>query len=130
MNIGLWLQQQAIHYPDRPALYRGTELVADYGAFHDQALTLAGALREIGVKPGDRVALFLENCPDYLIILYGIWYAGAVAVPINAKLHAREAAFILEQSGTALIFASEPLAVALLLLGQRLLVQREEPSAR
>ncbi len=113
MNIGIWLQQQALHAPDRPALFRGTEMVADYGTFHSQALTLAGALREIGIKPGDRVALFVENCPDYLIILYGIWYAGAVAVPINAKLHGREAAFIIEQSGSALVFASEPLATAL-----------------
>lgn len=106
MNIAIWLQQQAQAAPERPALFLGTEQVADYGAFYAQALSLGGAMKEIGIKPGDRVAVFMENQPSYLVILYGIWAAGAVAVPINAKLHEREAAYIIAQSGAALVFAS------------------------
>lgn len=106
MNIALWLERSAARHPDRGAIYLGRKLVADYASFHAQALTIAGALRSLGIKPGDRVALFMSNCPEYLIVQYGIWYAGAVAVPINAKLHGREAAFILQDSGTALAFAT------------------------
>lgn len=54
--------------------------------------------------PGDRVALFLYNCPEYLPLLWGIWWSGAAAVPINAKLHPREAAWIAAHSGTKLFF--------------------------
>ncbi len=110
MNIATWLERTARTDPSRPALYLGRDAVADYGTFHKNAARMAGALSSIGIRPGDRVAIFMTNCPDYLIALYGIWYAGAVAVPINAKLHAREAAFILENSGAALVFATPDLA--------------------
>jgi len=113
MNLGNWLWRQAQVNPDRPALYLGRDLVADYGGFHDRAARIAGWLRSQGVSPGDRVAIFMKNGPDYLIVQYGIWYAGAVAVPINAKLHGREAAFIIENSGAELAFATPRLSVDL-----------------
>ena len=46
----------------------------------------------------------MANCTQYLELLYGIWFCGAVAVPINAKLHPREAAFILHDCGSRLVF--------------------------
>ncbi|THH38072.1 long-chain fatty acid--CoA ligase [Aliishimia ponticola] len=113
MNIASWLARTAQLHPDRPALFRGRVAVADYGQFHAQALSIARALRLIGLRAGDRVALFMQNCPEYLVAQYGIWAAGAVAVPINAKLHGREAAFILENSGATLVFAGPSHAQAL-----------------
>lgn len=109
MNIAEWLHRQALADGTRPALFLGQDQVADYATFHQKAAALAGWLRVQGVVPGDRVALFMKNCPDYLIALYGIWYAGAVAVPINAKLHGREAAFILRDAQATLVFASPEL---------------------
>ena len=113
MNLGQWLRRSAQLAPERPALFLGHELVATYGAFDARAAAVAGWLRSQGVTPGDRVAIFMKNCPDYLIAFYGIWYAGAVAVPVNAKLHGREAAYILENSGTVLSFTSAGLTEAL-----------------
>lgn len=113
MNIGLWLQRTAQIHPQRPALFLGCDCVADYAEFHDRATRVAGWLMGQGVKPGDRVAIFMKNCPEFLIVQYGIWYAGAAAVPINAKLHGREAAFIVEDSGARLTFSSSGLASAL-----------------
>lgn len=113
MNLGHWLRRSAQLHPERPALFRGEELVADYRAFDQGAARVAGWLRLQGVAPGDRVGIFMKNCPDYLIAFYGIWYAGAVAVPINAKLHGREAGFILENSGAGLCFTSPGLTEAL-----------------
>lgn len=113
MNIALWLHRQAKADGTRPALYLGQELVADYAEFHQKAASLAGWLRDAGIAPGDRVALFMKNCPDYLIALYGIWYAGAVAVPINAKLHGREAHYILSDAQVKLVFTSSGLDLAL-----------------
>jgi len=113
MNIGHWLQRQGQGNPSRPALYLGRDQVADYAGFHNRAARVAGWLVAQGVRPGDRVALFMKNCPDYLIAQYGIWYAGAAAVPINAKLHEREAAFIVGDSGAVLSFTSPGLGEAL-----------------
>ncbi len=102
MNIALWLSQRASDDPKRPALYTGTQLVADYGQFDRAACEVSAGLVIAGVREGDRVAIFMNNDPDWLIALFGILYAGAVVVPMNAKLHAREAAFILRDSGAAL----------------------------
>jgi long-chain acyl-CoA synthetase len=113
MNIGLWLAQTARDTPDRPALFLGKDQVADYAAFDSRALKLAGWLRAQGVAPDDRVAIFMKNCPDFLICLYAIWYLGAAAVPINAKLHSREAAHIIADSGSKMVFVSPDLSQGL-----------------
>lgn len=104
MNLAHWLARSATAYPRHPALFRGVTPMADYAHFDARARAVAGWLRAQGVAEGDRVALFMPNGPDYLIALYGIWYAGAAAVPINAKLHGREAAFILRDAGAKLVF--------------------------
>ncbi|MFC2967152.1 AMP-binding protein [Acidimangrovimonas pyrenivorans] len=113
MNLALWLERSAATGGDRPALFLGEELVADYAGFHAAAAGVAGALKARGVRPGDRVALFMKNCPDYLIALYGAWIAGAAVVPINAKLHAKEAAWILAASEATLCFVTTALGAEL-----------------
>ncbi|MDX1782214.1 MAG: AMP-binding protein, partial [Thalassovita sp.] len=113
MNIAFWLQRTAQIHPDRPALHLGRECVADYASFHRKALQVAGWLTAQGVEPGDRVAIFMKNCPDFLIVQYGAWYAGAAVVPINSKLHGREAAWIIENSGARISFTSPGLTEAL-----------------
>ena len=105
MNIGIWLERTAEAMPDRAALFLGRELVMDYAGFDRAARKVAGALEAKGVEPGDRVALFMGNAPEYLLALYGIWYAGAAAVPINAKLHGAEAAWIIDNAGARLTLA-------------------------
>ncbi|KIC37195.1 class I adenylate-forming enzyme family protein [Leisingera sp. ANG-M7] len=112
MNIAVWLARMAAAEGAQPALFLGQELVADYAGFHARAASLAGWLRSQGIVQGDRVGIFMKNCPDYLIALYGIWYAGAAAVPINAKLHGKEAEFILQNSGAGLVFTSPGLTEA------------------
>ena len=87
MNIGQWLKQVAQADPKRPALFAGMRQIADYGQFDQRAAQVGAWLRQAGIQPGDRIALYLKNQPDYLILLYGVWYAEAVAVPVNAKLH-------------------------------------------
>ncbi|HEY1245568.1 MAG TPA: AMP-binding protein, partial [Hyphomicrobiaceae bacterium] len=66
-----------------------------------------------GLKPGERVALAMENAPELLPALYGIWRAGLSAVPMNSKLHAKEIAWILADSEARLCFATPKLGEAL-----------------
>ncbi|MEX3017777.1 class I adenylate-forming enzyme family protein [Gymnodinialimonas hymeniacidonis] len=107
MNIAQWLDRTAATRGDTPALLLGADTVATYAQFADQAARLAGGLHAQGIQPGDRVGIFAKNCPDYLIAMFGIWWAGAVAVPVNAKLHPKEAEFILTNAGAKLSFTSE-----------------------
>ncbi len=113
MNIAHWLARRASAAPDSPAILSGGTIIDSYASFHDRAAGLAGALIARDVSAGERVAIIAGNCPDYLIALYGIWIAGAVAVPINAKLHPKEAAFILADSGARLGFVGGALAAGL-----------------
>src|SRR4029077_12888133 len=52
--------------------------------------------------PGDRVAIVMRNRPEYLEALYAIWHAGLVAVPVHARLHRDEIAYILEHTESAI----------------------------
>lgn len=105
MNPAEWLIRAAARYPQAPALLSATQVVADYAGFARRAAGLATALRtRYGIEPGERVALFAKNSTSYLEALYGIWWCGAVAVPINGKLHPKEAAWIIGDCGARLAF--------------------------
>ena len=110
MNPAEWLKRTALRAPEAPALLRGAEVLADYAGFARRAAEIAGALAVRGVAPGDRVAVFAANAPAYLEALYGIWWAGAAALPINAKLHPREAAWIIADAGARCGFVAGKLA--------------------
>ena len=103
MNIAALLAKTARSLPERPAVSLGDAVAASYGTLHARAGAIAGALRTVhGLAPGERVAIVMTNRPEYLEVLFGIWYAGLVAVPVNAKLHPREVAYILGNSGCRL----------------------------
>src|ERR1700692_1907849 len=114
MNVAEWLAASARLRPDAPALLTGFDLDADYATFARRAAAIGTALsREYHIAPGDRVGLFATNCTQYLECLYGIWWIGAVAIPINAKLHGREAAWICSDAGAKLTFVSDDTIEAL-----------------
>jgi acyl-CoA synthetase (AMP-forming)/AMP-acid ligase II len=71
---------------------------------------LAGTLtHRYGLLPGDRVALAMSNSPEYVEILFALWHAGLTAVPMNAKLHQREFAYILDNAAARLCFTTPDL---------------------
>lgn len=110
MNFAEWLLRTAARTPDAPALMKGDKVVASYADFARSAAAIGVALQQSGIEKGDRVALFMTNRTEYLETLYGIWFAGAVAVPINAKLHPKEAAWIMADSGSRSAFVSDDVA--------------------
>ncbi|MEG1625881.1 class I adenylate-forming enzyme family protein [Pseudomonas sp.] len=108
MNIANWLQAAGQRWPERPALFEGHRQIADYRTFANRARGLALQLvHEHGVRPGERVALFMKNCCEYLELMYAVWWIGAVAVPINCKLHRSEAGWIVDNAEAKLIFTDD-----------------------
>ena len=63
-------------------------------------------MRRAGLQPGDRVVLLMHNRPRYLELLFGAWWAGLVAVPVNAKLHLKEVQWIVENAGARWAFVT------------------------
>jgi fatty-acyl-CoA synthase len=79
----------AQRYPDKPAtVFFGQPM--RYAELHERADHLAGWLQSVGVKAGDRVLLFMQNCPQFLVAFYGILRANAVVVPVNPMNKAEE----------------------------------------
>lgn len=90
-----------------------------YGEWEARSNRLARALVKAGLKPGDRVALWFtnEDALDYAVGYFAIQKAGGVTVPVNARLTARESAWIMEHSATRFLLAQsrQPLELAAIL---------------
>jgi len=69
----------------------------------------AVALTGLGVRAGDRVALYLQNVPQFVIAMLAAWKAGGIAVPINPMNRARELDTVLRDSGTRVLVCLQSL---------------------
>ena len=107
MNIAQLLDRAARSTPDRLAVGHGDAPFASNLELARRTARLARhCLETLGLKTGDRVGIFTSNRPEYVEILLAIWWAGLCAVPINAKLHPKELAYILQNSGARCCFTS------------------------
>jgi long-chain acyl-CoA synthetase len=102
MNSFVFLQKAAQLRPEQPALVHGSEVIL-YREFCERVLGIGGNLLALGLKPGDRVAFCLANSPRILETVYGCFAAGLIVVPINARLHPREIAYIVSNSGARVL---------------------------
>ena len=97
------LARSAAQYPDKAALlYFGRSLT--FGELDRVSDRLAAGLQEMGVAKGDRVSVFLPNCPQTVIAYQAIWKAGAVAVPANPLYTASEVAHQIADAGSKVAF--------------------------
>ena len=104
MNIAHLLERHARLSPDRTVLFHGPEPHATAQAWAQRSARVAARLRQQGLLPGDRVVLFMRNHPRYLELMFGIWWAGMVAVPVNAKLHPKELEWIVDNAQASWLF--------------------------
>jgi len=96
-------------HPERVAL-RHDDLQLTFAELDAAAARVATLLERAGVDPGDRVGIMLPNTPAFVIAYFGIIYRGAVAVPMNPLLKAREIAYYLSNSGAKALFATPAFA--------------------
>src|ERR1700760_4387199 len=114
MNIAHLLLGAAQEFRDVTGLARGESATLSYRDFWRKVSVMSTHLTQrFGLVKGDRVAFAMTNCVESLEVMYAIWHAGLAAVPMNAKLHAREFAFILENSGAKLCFVTPDLAATI-----------------
>jgi long-chain acyl-CoA synthetase len=114
LNLSTLLARTASASPEAPALAAGAVLRSDYRTLVRRVAGLAaGLLGRLSLHPGDRVALFMTNGPAYVECLWAAWWAGLAAVPINAKLHPREAEYVLDHSGARVCFVTPDHAEAI-----------------
>ncbi|MFC8453630.1 long-chain fatty acid--CoA ligase [Kitasatospora sp. NPDC057223] len=111
LSLACILAEAARRYPDRTAVVDGLHHET-YAALWAGALARAAALRDLGVRPGDRVALMVPNTVDFPRAYYAILAAGAVVVPVHLLLTPAEMAYVLTDSGARLLVVDRSLAGA------------------
>ncbi len=105
-NLATILAASAQRNPSGVAI-KLDDIEISFAALEALSSKVAGLLAARGVKPGDRVALITPNIPQMPPIYYGILRYGAIVVPLNPLLKAREVAYHLKDSGATLAFAWE-----------------------
>ena len=104
-----FLAAAVARFPQRPATYFAGHTLT-YGELDAQVAAAAGALREMGVRPGDRVAILLPNCPQHVVAFFAILRLGAVVVEHNPHYTAHELTPLLAHHGARVAIAWEDIA--------------------
>ena len=111
MNLAMWVQRNGQSAGDMPATAYGHKVVHSHAEMANRVSRIAGGLRNnLGMQEGDRLALLMKNCVEYMECIFGAWHGGLAAVPINAKLHPTEYKYIIENSGSKVCIATADLA--------------------
>jgi long-chain acyl-CoA synthetase len=102
------LREWALRQPEKPAcIFYGREV--SYGELDDLSERFAALLHEHGVRRGDRVAVFLPNCPQFMLAFFAILKLGAVHVPVNPLFREAELTYELNDTGAAIIVCLDSL---------------------
>jgi long-chain acyl-CoA synthetase len=109
MNLATAFANCAQKHAQKTAIFWGEREIS-YAGIHAQSQRAAAHLQnKFGVKPGDRVALWLKNCPEFVVSVFGILQAGAVVVPINNFLKPAEVVYILNDGGIDVVITDAEL---------------------
>jgi fatty-acyl-CoA synthase len=109
VNLFSLLDQAARRFGDRGAVFHGERQLLTWAELRRRALSLAATLGPAGA----RVAVASENRPEIIELMFAVWAAECVYVPLNYKLHPREMQQILDDSGAKQVFASPKIATGL-----------------
>ena len=102
------LEVSAMRYPNKTAVvFYGRELT--YRELLDDVNRLAGYLQSAGVEHGDRVLLYMQNCPQFIVAYYAILRAGAVVVPLNSMQVTNELRYYARDSQAAVALTAQDL---------------------
>ncbi len=107
MNIGEWISKRAIIQADKPFLTEKNKIYNNR-QFNERVNKTAHALGHLGITKGDRVAILMSNCSEFLEVFFACAKTGAIMVPLNFRLAVPELIYILSDSQpSTLIYSSE-----------------------
>jgi fatty-acyl-CoA synthase len=103
MSVGDWMTKRSVLSPDKTAIvFEGHRL--SYLHLNERINRVAHFLVSTGIKRGDRVAVFLANCHEFLEIYFAVSKVGAIFVPLNVRLAPPEIEYQLNDSGSRILF--------------------------
>lgn len=104
MNVAHLLDEAAKQYAGKTAVHFEDQSLT-YAELEDATARFAGGLRDLGVQPDDRIAVYLPNLPQFIVTIWGAFKAGAVPTPMNPQLRRREIAHQLQDADAKVIVA-------------------------
>jgi acyl-CoA synthetase (AMP-forming)/AMP-acid ligase II len=110
MIIPDYLEKNAQHYPDKPAVIIPGDRSCTFSELKERSYRLANGLIAMGLKKGDRVAVMAENCLEYPEMYFGIGKAGGVITPLSFRFTGAEAAELINESGARILILQEKYA--------------------
>jgi acyl-CoA synthetase (AMP-forming)/AMP-acid ligase II len=119
-NIGSILTKRTLLNPTNEALFDVAQGVRfSYDELNNRTNQVANGLRSLGVKKGDRVALLMMNCHEFVTSFFAIAKIGAVIVPLNWRLVPDELEFIVKDAGATVLIAGSEFDAAITELHSR-----------
>ena len=112
MNVAELLERAALLYGDRPALVFG-ERRWTYRELDAAVSTLAGGLAGLGCEPGERIALHLPNCPEFVLVYYAAQKCGLIPLSINVTYKAEEIGYIVGDAAASVLLTANSVAAHL-----------------
>jgi len=107
MNIAETLRRSRSAYAPEPAILFEGRTLHTFESLYDRVGSIARYMREVlKARPGDRIALIMENRPEYVEVMFAAWHAGLAVVPMNAKLHVSDFVYILNDCAAKACFVS------------------------
>ncbi len=104
ITLNEFFERTAGEHPNSvAAIFFGRRLT--YAQLYEQANRFAAGLQSLGVVQGDRVAILLPNCPQFLVALFGVLKAGAIAIPLNPQYVSRELRQVFNDAGVQTVVA-------------------------
>lgn len=119
VNVAAYIEQATLAHPDKMALIFEEEGQWTFSEVNVVINRIANGLKELGVKRGDRVTLFLPNCAEAIFFLFGVTKLGAIVNPLNMMLKTREIEYILEDCEPSILVTHKESAAEPLKLFQR-----------
>lgn len=100
MNVATLFERSARRFPDKVAIRCAGEEMT-YRELEQRANALAGFLQRNGMSSDHRLAIYLPNCPEYMVCMLAVWKVGGVALPVNYMFPKEVLRYVLEDSGSA-----------------------------
>ena len=105
-TIGSLVEDASRRYPTREALYFNGQRWT-FRQFQEDVERAALGLLSLGISPGEKVSLWMPNCPEWLHIFYAVAQIGAVLVPINTRLRTEDLRYVLHQSDSSTLIIKD-----------------------
>src|SRR5690242_8442521 len=107
MQLGELVARAAARFPDKPAILFKDQQIS-YSELNARVNRVANGLAALGVKSGDRVAIYIHNLPQFVEAFYGAQVVGATVIPLNVMYKAGEIEYIMNDGGVKAIITLAP----------------------